>query len=114
IATGLNGDVPAWAYMASYNQGTPILGTFHGSDLIQVFFGIKDNYAARSIRAYYISFVNSQDPNIGLNEKYPSWPKWKDGHKLVQFFADKSAIIGDDFRSATYDFLVQNFASFKF
>lgn len=113
-ATGVNGDVPSWAYMSSYDQGTPVLGTFHGSDLIQVFYGIKDNYAARSIRSYYINFVYSLDPNAASNAKYPSWPQWKNGHKLMQFFADKVTIINDDFRSASYDWLVKNIASLKF
>lgn len=106
--------MPSWAYMSSYDQGTPVLGTFHGSDLIQVFYGIKDNYAARSIRSYYINFVYSLDPNAASNAKYPSWPQWKNGHKLMQFFADKVTIINDDFRSASYDWLVKNIASLKF
>ncbi|KAM0499041.1 hypothetical protein ACHAP8_005745 [Fusarium lateritium] len=114
VATGIHENVPSWAYMSSYDQGTPILGTFHGSDLIQVFFGIKDNYAARSIRSYYINFLYSQDPNIGANGKYPNWPQWKNGHKLVQFFADKAGIINDDFRSASYDWLANNVGSLKF
>ncbi|KAH7153378.1 lipase [Dactylonectria macrodidyma] len=114
VATGVNADVPSWAYMASYNQGTPILGTFHGSDLIQVFYGIKDNYAARSIRSYYLNFVTSQDPNIGANGKYPNWPQWKNGQKLIQFFADKASVINDDFRSDSYQWLVGNIASLKF
>lgn len=32
-------EVPSWSYLSSYNLGLPILGTFHGSDLLQVFFG---------------------------------------------------------------------------
>lgn len=32
-------DVPSWSYLSSYNIGLPVLGTFHGSDLLQVFFG---------------------------------------------------------------------------
>ncbi|KAF7557968.1 hypothetical protein G7Z17_g241 [Cylindrodendrum hubeiense] len=114
VATGINGDVPSWAYMASYNQGTPILGTFHGSDLIQVFFGIKDNYAARSIRSYYLNFVTSLDPNIGANGKYPNWPQWKNGHKLIQFFADKAAVINDDFRADSFEWIANNIGSLKF
>ncbi|KAG5661898.1 hypothetical protein KAF25_004137 [Fusarium avenaceum] len=113
-ATGVNGDVPSWAYMSSYDQGTPVLGTFHGSDLIQVFYGIKDNYAARSVRSYYVNFVYSLDPNAASNAKYPSWPQWKNGHKLMQFFADRVTVINDDFRSSSYDWLVKNIASLKF
>ncbi|KAM0236989.1 hypothetical protein ACHAP5_009185 [Fusarium lateritium] len=114
VATGTNGDVPSWSYMSSYNQGTPVLGTFHGSDLIQVFYGIKDNYAARSIRSYYINFVYSLDPNIGSAGKYPNWPQWKNGQKLMQFFADKAGIINDDFRSTSYNWLVKNIATLRF
>ncbi|KPM42449.1 Lipase 2 [Neonectria ditissima] len=114
VATGINGDVPSWAYMGSYNQGTPILGTFHGSDLIQVFYGIKDNYAARSIRSYYLNFVTSLDPNIGASGKYPNWPQWKNGHTLMQFFANKATIINDDFRTDSYEWIAKNIGSLKF
>ncbi|KAL2820702.1 Alpha/Beta hydrolase protein [Aspergillus granulosus] len=63
-------EVPTWSYMSSYDHGTPVLGTFHGSDLLQVFFGILPNYAADAFHAYYISFVNSLDPNDGNEGKY--------------------------------------------
>lgn len=39
VANRVAPDVPSWSYMSSYDLGTPILGTFHGSDLLQVFFG---------------------------------------------------------------------------
>lgn len=39
--------VPTWSYLASYDYGTPILGTFHGSDILQVFNGIVPNYASK-------------------------------------------------------------------
>ena len=37
-ALTVNPSVPAWSYIASYDYGLPILGTFHGSDLLQVFY----------------------------------------------------------------------------
>ncbi|KAM5342230.1 hypothetical protein ACJ41O_015261 [Fusarium nematophilum] len=113
-ATGVNGDVPSWSYMASYNHGTPVLGTFHGSDIFQVFYGIKDNYAARSIRSYYLNFVYSLDPNAGSNGKYPNWPEWKNGHKLTQFFADKIESINDDFRTDSFEWLAKNLVALRF
>ncbi|KAI9170621.1 pantothenate transporter liz1 [Paramyrothecium foliicola] len=73
---------PSWAYMASYNIGTPLLGNFHGADSLQVFFGIKDNYAARSIRAPLINFLWHLDPNGKGARRYPSWPQWDDGRKI--------------------------------
>ena len=45
-AAANNPSVPSWSYLASYDYGTPILGTFHGSDLLQVFYGILPNDAS--------------------------------------------------------------------
>ena len=39
--------VPTWSYLASYDYGTPILGSFHGGDILQVFNGIVPNYASK-------------------------------------------------------------------
>ncbi|KAJ5212959.1 hypothetical protein N7449_000128 [Penicillium cf. viridicatum] len=83
-------DVPTWSYMSSYDHGTPVLGTFHGSDLLQVFFGILPNYASDAFHAYYISFVNSLDPNDG-----------NDG------------LIPDDFRREAAAFLKDNIQNFR-
>src|SRR5699024_5657827 len=53
----INSDVPSWSFLMSQNHGTPILGTFHGGDILQVFYGVKDNYAAKSVRSYFLNFV---------------------------------------------------------
>ncbi|KAK7723915.1 hypothetical protein SLS64_000246 [Diaporthe eres] len=110
-----NPSVPSWSYLASYNYGTPFLGTFHGSDLLQVFFGIYDNYAARSIRTYYYNFLYNLDPNVGYGS-YPNWPQWKDtgnGNQLVQFYALSQNYLADDFRNDTYVFIKENIASLR-
>lgn len=107
-------DVPSWSYLASYNYGTPYLGTFHASDIVQVFFGIADNYASKSIRTYYYNFIHNLDPNEG-NTGYPNWPQWKDtgsGNQLAWFFANSQGTLADDFRSDSYDFIVENIGSF--
>lgn len=106
-------DVPAWSYLASYDHGTPILGTFHGSDLLQVFYGILPNYASRSIHSYYLSFVYELDPNKRRGE-FPEWPEWTEERlELMQFFRDKGELLKDDFRNETYEFLVENMESFR-
>lgn len=107
IHTTLNPKVPVWSYLASYDFGTPILGTFHGSDLLQVFYGILPNYASRSIHTYYINFVHNLDPNVGVT-KYTKWPQWSEGRKLMQFFNDKSAFLDDNFRSESYEYIKKN------
>ncbi|KAJ6012342.1 cholinesterase [Penicillium canescens] len=106
-------DVPTWSYMSSYDHGTPVLGTFHGSDLLQVFFGILPNYASDAFHAYYISFVNSLDPNDGNDGKYGHWPQWSESHRLLNMYADHSELIPDDFRREAAAFLKDNIQNFR-
>ncbi len=65
LANSVNPSVPTWSYLSSFDYGTPFLGTFHGSDILQVFFGIEANYASSSFYSYYLSFVYTLDPNTG-------------------------------------------------
>lgn len=118
VADLVNSAVPSWSYMATYNEDFPIMGTFHASDVIQVFFGIKDNYAAQSIRTYYFNFLYNLDPNDNTGStaiEYPNWPAWKDtgsGNEILEFKADTSQVITDDFRSTSYDVIKANVAGF--
>ncbi len=105
-------EVKTWSYLSSFNYGLPILGTFHGSDLIQVFFGIRPDYCADAFRAYYLSFVNTLDPNEGTSRRFAKWPEWKENKRLLNMYADWSTFVKDDFRTDTYDFLVNNIKSF--
>lgn len=107
-ATAANPDVPVWSYLSSYGHGTPFLGTFHASDLLQVFYGIVPNHAARSCRTYYFNFLHNQDPNKGVG-RFANWPTWKEAKKLMWFrwpFAND--ILADDFRSEAADFISEN------
>lgn len=113
VAAGVKPDVPAWSYLASYDHGTPILGTFHGSDLLQVFYGILPNFASKSIHSYYLSFVYDLNPNKRSGEEYPEWPTWAGEKKMMQFFDDRAELLDDDFRNDTYTFLYENMESFK-
>ena len=42
----VSSEVPTWSYLASYDYGTPVLGSFHAGDILQVFYGILPNYAS--------------------------------------------------------------------
>jgi carboxylesterase type B len=110
-ATAVNPSVPSWSYLATYDYGTPVLGTFHGSDLLQVFYGILPNNAAKSIRGYYYSFVYDLDPNVGND--LAEWPQWSKNKKLMNFGANSNSLMDDDFRSDTADFLRNNVASLR-
>ncbi|KAF1967848.1 alpha/beta-hydrolase [Bimuria novae-zelandiae CBS 107.79] len=103
-------DVPSWSYLATYDYGTPILGTFHGSDLLQVFYGVLPNNAAKSIRAYYLSFVYNLDPNVGSGQS--NWPRWSSGKQLKQFGALANSFVKDDFRDDSAQFLRENLEEF--
>ncbi|KAG8411268.1 hypothetical protein J3459_016419 [Metarhizium acridum] len=106
--------VPSWSYLASYDKGTPVMGTFHASDLLQVFYGVNDNYAANSIRTYYSNFVYNLDPNVGVSGKYPDWPLWSEENNLAHFFADKSTLLKDDFRQASFEWITNHIEALRF
>ncbi|KAG5924714.1 hypothetical protein E4U42_004566 [Claviceps africana] len=113
-ATTVNPHVPSWSYLSSYDHGTPFVGTFHASDILQVFHGILPNYAMRSCRTYYLNFLHNQDPNKGV-ESYGIWPRWRDSKKLMWFKSPNSNdILADDFRSRVSDFIAASKNSLYF
>lgn len=103
-------DVPSWSYLSTYDYGTPILGTFHGSDLLQVFYGVLPNNAAKSIRAYYFSFVYNLDPNKGSGQD--NWPQWSTSQQLKSFGANSNTIIQDNFRADSAAYIKANLGEF--
>ncbi|KAK8193645.1 acetylcholinesterase/Butyrylcholinesterase [Phyllosticta capitalensis] len=95
-----------WSYLNTYFKGTPILGTFHGSDLLVNFFGIKPEIAGPT-RAYYVAFATDLDPNTAPDSF--QWPKWTTRNKqLLEFSSFGPRLIDDDFRSQVSDFILQN------
>ncbi|KAL8364972.1 hypothetical protein RB595_003996 [Gaeumannomyces hyphopodioides] len=109
-ANHVNPSVPSWSYLSSYDYGTPFLGTFHASDVLQVFYGIPPNYASRATMAYYTNFLYNLDPNNGVSG-YMNWPRWSEGQRLMNFFALHARLIGDDFRSDSAASITANSAS---
>ncbi|CAJ2511210.1 Uu.00g068350.m01.CDS01 [Anthostomella pinea] len=105
-----NPDVPAWSYLSSYDYGTPILGTFHASDILQVFYGLLPNYASKATQSYYISFLYTLDPNQGTSDDIADWPQWSENHDLVQLQIAGSNLLADDFRQESYEYIAANTA----
>ena len=106
----VNPSVPAWSYLSSYDYGTPILGTLHGSDLLQIFFGLWPNNAMRSCRTYYFNFLYNLDPNKGVT-KYANWPEWGTSGELMWFkTANTNSILKDDFRGEAFEWIKDNVA----
>ncbi|KAI0882602.1 sterol esterase [Annulohypoxylon maeteangense] len=111
-ALAVNPNVPSWSYLASYDYGTPILGTFHASDILQVFYGILPNYASKAIQSYYISFLYTLDPNNGTSSDIQKWPQWKENRQLMQFWNNKSNLLADNFRAASQQYIIANSKKF--
>lgn len=99
IATTVKPDLQAWSYIASYDYGTPLIGTFHASDILQVFYGVLPNNAMKSCRTYYFNFLYNLDPNKGVGG-YAKWPSWKESKKVMWFrWGFANDIMDDNFRS---------------
>ncbi|KAK2731135.1 sterol esterase precursor [Colletotrichum kahawae] len=105
--------VPVWSYLNSYSYGTPLLGTFHASDIVQVFLGVLPTFARQSTRTYYLNFLYNQDPNIGTGD-YAKWPEWAENHQLLWFFSDRTQYLKDDFRGDSFNLIYSNMASLHF
>lgn len=52
--------VPSWSYLSSYNLGLPILGTFHGSDLLQVFYGKSIQHCLRRLTTQSLASLDHE------------------------------------------------------
>ncbi|PVH89098.1 cholinesterase [Cadophora sp. DSE1049] len=104
IASQVNPDVPTWSYLASYLYGTPVLGTFHASDILTTY-GIAPGIPSSSIQAFYISFINNLDPNAGT-VGLPKWPQWKEGRELMHFKTLSNELLKDDFREDSYQVIL--------
>jgi triacylglycerol lipase len=111
FAEQMKPNVPFWSYLSSYDYGTPIMGTFHGSDIEQVFDGSPPGFPAMAIRTYYLSFIYDQDPNLRATG-YMNWPQWSGERNLMQFFETDSALLADIFRQPVCDYLLANLESF--
>ncbi|RDA89258.1 hypothetical protein CP532_0535 [Ophiocordyceps camponoti-leonardi (nom. inval.)] len=110
LAIALKGrpKVAAWSYLASYNHGLPFLGTFHGSDILRLFYEVFPDHATASCRTYYLNFLYNLDPNKGVT-KYAFWPKWADRRELMWFkTGNENGILRDDFRSRAEEWITKH------
>lgn len=112
----LPSSVPAWSYLATWGHGTPILGSFHTSDLPRIFYGT--DAPSLAIQDRYISFITSMDPDHGVEDAPAGhkthWPKWHGKEELMEFGLNATSLIADDFRSASYEYIKAHIDSFRF
>ncbi|KAK3656298.1 hypothetical protein LTR56_002999 [Elasticomyces elasticus] len=105
--------VPAWSYLSTYFAGTPVLGTFHATDIVVDY--ITPGIPQTSVLTYYVSFVNKLDPNASTTAApLITWPKWTSSSPtLVNFAALGNSLIPDNFRQASSDYLATKSNAFR-
>lgn len=113
FGTKVKPEVPLYSFIASYGYGTPILGSFHVSDVLPAY-GITPGFPTRSIQYYYINFVHDLDPNSGGNPEFTRWPAWNENKEVINFRRSSNEIWKDDFRSQNSDFLAANRPALRF
>lgn len=107
--------VPTWSYLDSHLYGTAVLGTFHGSDLLSIFYGAAGGTTTKTYIDYYTSFVNFLDPNaIGTQAPLISWPQYNTTKPtLLQMQLLSNNLLPDTFRSASYQALQSEMGAFR-
>lgn len=104
--------MPTWSYMATY-LSTPYLGTWHGSDILETYIGTP-NEKGDSMLAYYISFINTLDPNTLTKGNYTQWPKWDSDSRTVLNMTATGNILGkDNFRESSFQYLKAHLSNFQ-
>lgn len=105
----------SWSYLSTFFYGLPVLGTFHGSDLLEIFFGIPYPLPTTTFLTYYISFTNSLDPNsISTASPLIQWPKWTNASRqLLKIGASSNTLTTDTFRDEVVQYLAANSSNFR-
>lgn len=111
-------EVNSWSYLSSYFQGLAVLGTFHASDIIFAYGDLGEtSVETESIQTYYISFINSLNPNtISTASPLIEWPQWSNASgnpQLLNFQATQNVLITDNFRQGAYDYLSSATSQFR-
>lgn len=114
----VSGTIPAWSYLATYLQGTPVLGTFHASDILEVYFDLPYPLPSSSIQCYYISFINNLQTNEYVGNPNCAgtitWPQYSTSSpNLIEFGAAGNTILPDNFRESSFEYLLSNPNSFE-
>ncbi|KAL1857097.1 hypothetical protein Daus18300_010440 [Diaporthe australafricana] len=100
-------EVPAWSYQATYGSGTPILGTYHSTDLPHLYLETDD--ISKAMQDLYIAFVDCLDPN-DYADSTPSgfltyWPTWQEDQQLLELGAESTRLVDDDARADSFEYI---------
>ncbi|CAH0025001.1 unnamed protein product [Clonostachys rhizophaga] len=102
--------VPAWSFLGNWLPDTPIVKTFHTSDVPRLFY--YTDSTSKFIQDRYFSFITSANPNDG-DKTLPYWPSWHTSRQSLEFGASEATIIPDNFRKGSYEFIKSHKAAFQ-
>ncbi|KAJ7448046.1 carotenoid ester lipase precursor [Mycena latifolia] len=95
----LSGRQDQWAFLSKRLKVVPLLGSFHGSDLLNIYFGGE-------LMEYLINFATNLDPN---GRTVPHWPAYTLAAPNMMTFLEglvtTSSITQDTYRTAGMQFL---------
>ena len=102
--------VKAWSYLDSHLYGTPQLGTFHSSDVQEVYDDAPSPITATTYQTYYTSFINFLNPNtISTTTPLINWPQYNPSNpQLLHMNATFNSLLADNFRQASYNYLASH------
>ncbi|KAJ6554988.1 Alpha/Beta hydrolase protein [Mycena vulgaris] len=94
----LSGKQNQWAFLSKREKGIPLLGSLHGSDILNVYFDGE-------LTDYLINFAATLDPN---GKTVPNWPAYTTANPNMMTFLDgliPTTITQDTYRAAGMAFL---------
>ena len=111
----VSSEVKCWSYLNSYLYGLPVLGTFHGSDILYTYGTLSEALEpTQTIQTYYINFINHLDPNGIINTSALTvWPQYSTKPTLMNFRAASNVLIQDTFRQNAAAYLSGKITNFR-
>ncbi|KAF2417444.1 acetylcholinesterase/Butyrylcholinesterase [Tothia fuscella] len=104
----VSSQVPSWSFLSTYLSGTPVLGTFHASDVLENFFDLPSIPAAVAVQNYYISFINYGNPNSITKANDVPWQRYDAANPvLLNVGALGVSTLQDTFRKESGEYLVR-------
>ncbi|KAG0150341.1 hypothetical protein CROQUDRAFT_104434 [Cronartium quercuum f. sp. fusiforme G11] len=98
--------MPLWGYLDTGYKRTPILGSFHTSELLAVF-GFVKSLRSHDYQSRWITFAYDLDPNVpGL----PHWSRYGKGKGQLMRFGPHGSqrMCPDDYREEAIGFFADN------
>lgn len=108
-----NTNTPSWSFSSDALWGTPVLGTFHSTDTVFLWFLPDQIFVpSNAYRSYWISFAYSQDPNTysGLT----NWPQYKDGQQNLNIGLLHLSLEADNYRQNASSFVNSHISDLLF